>query len=365
MSVASDDEREQLQTNVRRFLSEVHPREEVRHQMESDEGFDRSVWQRMAHELGLQGLGIPEEFGGGGYSAQELGVVFYEMGRALYGGPFWSTVGAAVPLILNVANEATKKAWLPRIADGTMVVATPALTAVTDETHAPVVASKERLTDGGWRLAGQMPATVDAEVADILLVAAQTAQGTGVFAVHGGDPRVTPVEGLDLTRRFGRVTFDDTPAEALSLDADLALARATDSATVMLAAEQAGGAMGCLEMSVQYARVREQFGHPIGSFQAIQHLCADMLLDAESATAVAATAAAAAAEEASVMAAVAGAWCGEAYATLAGKNIQIHGGIGFTWEHDAHLHYRRANASRIQIRTPREHRRRLAALVGL
>jgi alkylation response protein AidB-like acyl-CoA dehydrogenase len=363
-------EQEELRSSLRRFLADKSSSVEVRRLMESDDGYDPLVWKQMADQLGLQGLAIPEEYGGSGYSAVELGLVFEEMGRALLCAPYFSTVALAAQLLLSVDDEASWQRWLPRIAEGSLI----ATVAVTDEEGswdlAAVTTSASQSGDG-WTLDGVKMFVVDGRLADLLLVVARTDDGLGVFAVDKEASGVTrtALAPLDLTRPLARIELSGAPAQRVGTgDATGAIAHALDLALVALAAEQSGGAERALEMAVDYAKIRVQFGRPIGSFQAIKHKCADMLLEVESAKSAsyfAAWSAAEGSDELPVAAALAKAYCSDAFFHVAAENIQIHGGIGFTWEHDAHLYFRRAKSSQLLFGDPQHHRRRLADLVGI
>ena len=366
MSAERQHELDEFRATVRRFLAAKSDGEEVRRLLDTPTGFDPAVWRQLAGQLELLGLPIPEAYGGSGFSLVEAGVVFEEMGRVLFGGPYWSTVGLAAQLLLATDDEDAKKKWLPQIADGSLI----ATVAVTDEPGRAGVRASADAAHGGWTVTGTKTLVSDGCAADLLIVAARTDQGPGLFAVEGGADGVrrTPLPGLDLTRRLSTVALSQARGRLIVADAERALSRALDLAVVALAAEQAGAARRCLEMAVDYAKTRIQFGRPIGSFQAIKHACADMLLQVESAQASAAGAAAAAAANARewpLLAALAGAYCSEAFCDVALENIQIHGGIGFTWEHDAHLYLRRAWSSRVLVSAPEQHRGRIAQSIGL
>ncbi|MCP2336427.1 acyl-CoA dehydrogenase family protein [Actinomadura rupiterrae] len=373
MGLVETEELRELRAMLRRFFAEHAPVAEARRQMATRDGFDRELWRRMAGELGLQGLAVPEEHGGSGFGVRELAVVFEEMGRVLYCGPFLATVGLALPALL--AAGATDD--LPGIADGT-TIATLAWTE-DDRWAAPPAMTCE---DG--RLTGTKTYVLDGHTADLVLVTARTGTSTGtgtdtgsgsgtgvaLFAVDGDAPGLTrtPLPTLDQTRKLARLHFENVDALLISSDAEAVLARARDVAAALLAAEQVGGAERALQMTVDYAKVREQFGRPIGSFQAVKHRCADMFVQVESARSAMLNAAAAADDspgELPVAAALAKAFCSDAYFHVAGETIQLHGGIGFTWEHDAHLYFKRAKSSQELFGPPAMHRNRLADLVGI
>ena len=371
MNFAFSEEQEELRKSVRRFLEDKSSSAEVRRLMETTEGFDQAVWDQMAQQLGLQGLAIPEEHGGSGYSYVELVVVFEEMGRALLCAPYFSTVALAANALLASGDDAAKKEFLPGIASGE-TVATLALTEANgrwDESGVTVEATKG---GDGYTITGEKMFVIDGHTAGLILVAARSGGGVSLFAVDGGASGLTreALSTMDQTRKQAKLTFANTPARLIGTDGGAwpVLSKTLDLAAVALAAEQVGGAQKVLEMSVQYAKDRVQFGRPIGSFQAIKHKCADMLLEVESAKSAAYYAGWAAAEdndELPVVASLAKAYCSDAYFHAAAENIQIHGGIGFTWEHDAHLYFKRAKSSELILGDPTYHRELLAQRIGI
>jgi alkylation response protein AidB-like acyl-CoA dehydrogenase len=346
--IAFTEEQDELRASVRRFLTD---KSAVRVWMESEEGHDPAMWRQMAEQLGLQGIALPEKYGGSGGGQVELGIVLEEMGRVLLPSPYFATVALAGQALAASGDDAAMSRWLPGIADGSLT----ATVAVAEES-------------GSWRLedvattaadgtvSGTKMFVVDGHTADLLLVVART----GLFAVEGDAPGVTRtrLDTLDPTRRLARVDLDGAPAVQVG---PAGLPRtALDLAVVALAAEQVGGAQACLDAAVAYAKIRVQFDRPIGSFQAIKHKCADMLLAVEAARSAAYHAASEVAESP-----VAAAYCSAAYTHAAKENIQIHGGIGYTWEHDAHLHLKRAKSSEQLFGAPAAHRAWLADLVGI
>jgi alkylation response protein AidB-like acyl-CoA dehydrogenase len=371
MNFAFSEEQEELRRSVRRFLEEKSPITEVRRLMETVEGYDPAVWEQMASQLGLQALAIPEEYGGAGFGYVELGIVFEEMGAALLCAPFFSTVALAANALLASGDEAAKKELLPGIASGE-TIATLAYTEDSGRWDLEGVTLPATKVDGEWRLTGSKMFVLDGHEANLLLVAARTDKGPSLFAVHHDAPGLTrtPLVTMDLTRKQARVEFDSTPARLVGEEggAGPVLSKTLDLAAVALASEQVGGAQRVLDMSVSYAKTRIQFGRPIGSFQAIKHKCADMLLEVESAKSAAYYAAWAAAEDSDelpVVASLAKSYCSEAYFHAAAENIQIHGGIGFTWEHDAHLYFKRAKTSELLLGDPAYHRELLAQRIGI
>ena len=366
MRLGYSEDQEELRRFVRQFLEEKSPESAVRELMETERGYDEAVWRQMATQLGLQGIAIEERYGGGGFTFRELVLVLEEMGRALLCAPYFSTVVLAAGALSHSGDEVACKELLPAIAAGESI-ATLAFEE-DGEAHGTVA-----VADGaGWRLRGEKSYVLDGHVADIVLVAARSPKGLGLFRCSGDAEGLQrePLPTLDLTRKQARLTFAGTPAVAVGRPGNGAavLDGVLQLAAVALAAEQVGGTQRCLDMAVAYARERMQFGRPIGSFQAIKHRCADLLLDAETARSAAYYAGWCAAngdDDLPVAAAMAKAHCSDAYFRAAAENIQIHGGIGFTWEHPAHLYFKRAKSSQLMFGDPAHHRERLADLVGL
>jgi alkylation response protein AidB-like acyl-CoA dehydrogenase len=359
-------EQEEFRGMVRRFVEAHSSESAVRAQMETVRGFDPAVWAAMADPLGLQGLIVPEEFGGQGFGAVELCIVLEEMGRSLLCAPYFSSGVLAVGALLQAEDDDARRALLPDIAAG-RTIATLAFAEPTGRWDASGIEATARQDGRVWKIRGTKLYVLDGHTADVVLVAARTSAGIGLFRVSGGAAGLerTLLDTLDPTRKQARLGFDDV--EALPVGRDGAgwevLSAVLDLAAVALAAEQVGGAQRCLETSVAYARDRVQFGRPIGSFQAIKHKCADMLVEVESARSAAYYAAWCAAERSDELPAVASlakAYCSDAFLHAAGENIQIHGGIGFTWEHSAHLYYRRAKSSALLFGDPAYHREQLA-----
>ncbi len=371
MNFAFSEEQEELRKSVRRFLEQKSDSPEVRRLMETEEGYDPDVWNQMAQQLGLQGLAIPEEHGGSGYSYVELIVVLEEMGRALLPAPYFSTVALAANAILASGDDSAKKELLPGIASGE-TIATLAFTEDSGRWDEEGIQMEATKSGDGYSLTGSKMFVIDGHTANLLIVAARTGAGVSLFAVDGDASGLTrtSLQTMDQTRKQAKVEFSNTPARLIGTEGEggAALGKTLDLAAVALAAEQVGGAQKCLEMAVEYAKVRVQFGRPIGSFQAIKHKCADMLLEVESAKSAAYYAGWAAAEDSDelpVVASLAKAYCSDAYFHAAAENIQIHGGIGFTWEHDAHLYFKRAKSSELLLGDPTYHREVLAQRIGL
>ena len=377
MNFAFSEEQDQLRDAVRRFLDSKSPSSEVRRLMETTEGYDPAVWSQMANELGLQSIHIPEEYGGQGFTFVELAIVLEEMGRVLLCAPYFSSVVLAADAIMNAGTDAQKGELLPGIASGE-TIATLAFTEPNGRWDASGI---EMEADG---LGRQLHAQRHEDVRDRrphrepgrgrgphrglerrgrhLLLRGRRRRRAASPAPRS--PRWTrPASRRVSTSRTWRRGPIGEPGSAWP-----ALSKTLDQAAVGLANEMVGGAQKVLEMSVEYAKVRVQFGRPIGSFQAIKHKCADMLLEVESGKSAAYYAAWAAAEdneELPVAASLAKAYCSDAYFHAAAENIQIHGGIGFTWEHDAHLYFKRAKSSEILLGDATYHRELLAQRIGI
>jgi alkylation response protein AidB-like acyl-CoA dehydrogenase len=339
--------------------------------MATDEGYDPAVWAQMGAEMGLQGLGIPEEFGGQGFGPVELYVVFEEMGAALYCGPYFSTVALAAGTLLESGDDAAKQAYLPGIASGD-TIATLAILDDRGNWDLASTTTTATATADGFVLNGEKNYVTDGSLASLILVTAHTDKGLSLFAVEAGAEgfSATSLPTMDQTRKQSRLEFANTPARLVGVDGGATefVTVALQKAAAFLAAEQVGGAQRVLTNAVDYAKNRLQFGRPIGSFQSIKHKCADMLLEVESAKSAAYYAAYCAQEsneELAVAASLAQSFCSEAYFHCAGENIQIHGGIGFTWEHHAHLYFKRAKSSEIFLGDPTYHRELLAARLGI
>jgi alkylation response protein AidB-like acyl-CoA dehydrogenase len=371
MNLAFSDEQEELRTAVRRFLAEKSPESEVRRLMDTTEGYDLAVWRQMADQLGLQSLTIPEEYGGSGFSYVELVVVLEEMGAALLCAPFFSTVALATNAVLTSGDEQAMKYLLPGLASGE-TIGTLAITEDNGKWDFSGIECQATPQGEGWVLNGHKMFVIDGHVANLIVVAARTDSGISLFGVKDDAAGLTrtPLPTMDQTRKQARLEFSGTPAWLIGTDggAEPGLSKTLDLAAVALAAEQVGGAQRVLDASVEYAKTRIQFGRPIGSFQAIKHKCADMLLEVESAKSAAYYAAWAAAEDSEelpVVASLSKSYCSEAYFHAAAENIQIHGGIGFTWEHPAHLYFKRAKSSELLLGDPAYHRELLAQRIGI
>ena len=376
MNFAFSEEQDQLRDAVRRFLESKSPSAEVRKLMETTEGYDEAVWKQMAQELGLQSLHLPEEHGGQGFTFVELGIVLEEMGRVLLCAPYLSTVVLAANAIMNAGTPEQQAALLPGIASGETIAAL-AFTEPSGKWDASGITVEATRDGDSARLDGTKMFVIDGHIANTIVIAAREAgtegeDGISFFTVDGDADGLTrtALTTMDQTRKQARLELSGVAAQPLGVAGAgwPALSKTLDQAAVCLANEMVGGAQKVLEMSVEYAKVRVQFGRPIGSFQAIKHKCADMLLEVESGKSAAYYAAWAAAEdsdEVPVVASLAKAYCSDAYFHAAAENIQIHGGIGFTWEHPAHLYFKRAKSSELLFGDPTYHRELLAQRIGI
>lgn len=342
------DEQRSLRAVAREFCAEQFPEPEVRRLMETPDGFDRQVWRRLGRDIGLLGLAVPEEYGGSGAGLVDLAVVAEEFGRAVACAPLVGTAALTATALRAVGDDGVAKEVLPRIAEGESVVALAATDTAGrwQPARATVTA---RASGGGWRLSGEQANVLDGAAADSVLVLADADGAPGLFLVAADAAGLSREvqSGLDQTRRQARLRYDDVLARPVGepgLGA-AAVAAARDVAAVVLAAEAAGGAQRLLDLSVEYARTRLQFGRAIGSFQAVKHRCADMAVAVEHARSAAYHAAWAAdsgVDDPRLAADLATVVTAEAYLRVAKSTVQVHGGIGFTWEHPAHLYYKRA-----------------------
>jgi alkylation response protein AidB-like acyl-CoA dehydrogenase len=339
--------------------------------METTDGVDPAVWRQAGEQLGLQGIAVPEEYGGSGFSFAEQAIVLEELGAALYGGPYLASAVLAATALLAGSDESAKKAYLPGIASGELI-ATLAFTEEDGSWDADAIRLAANREGDGWRLDGRKSFVLDGHTAGLILVVARTGDELSLFAVPTGAEGLTrtALPTLDQTRKLALLDFAGVPATLVGVAGEGAavLSRTLDVAAIAQAAEQLGGAQRALDMAVDYLKVRHQFGRPIGSFQALKHRCADLLLEVESLRSAVQYAAAAVAEnsdEIPVVAALVKAYASDVYFHVAAENIQLHGGIGFTWEHDAHLYFKRAKASELFLGDAAYHREHLATRIGL
>ena len=364
------DEQRDFRDMLRRFFEEHAPMTRVREVMESEGGCAPELWAQAGGELGLAGLAIPEACGGQGFGLPELAIALEEAGRALAPIPLLASAGLAARAVLAVAGEEAGAEWLRGIAEGH--AATLAWVEPAGAWGVAEVAAEFREVEGRFALDGEKSFVMAAGEAERFFVVAREAgsrglAGLGLFAVEAGSEGldVAALESLDPTRRLFRMGFRDVSARPVGNPgtAGSALERALEEAMALSCAETVGGMQKVLESAVDYAADRYQFGRPIGSFQAVKHKCADMLIDFEaSRTAVRAALLAADGEdpERSTLASVAKAQAGPAFVRMATENLQIHGGVGYTWEYDAHLFFRRAKSSEILFGDVFLHREALA-----
>ena len=366
MTFGFTDEQNELRSTAARFLEEKSSSAKVRELMETTDGFDEGTWKQMA-DLGWFGMAIPEEFGGIGFGFVEVTVLMEEMGKKLVGAPYFSSIVLGANAILNAGTDAQKGELLPGIAEGT----TRAALAFVEPNGKWELDAIEATVKGG-KLTGSKSYVIDGATANLLVVAAKDESGN--VELYTVDPDAdgvtrTPLQTLDMTRKQAKIDFNNAPATQLGSGGGLAaLQKTLDQAAAALCAEMVGGAQACLDASTQYAKERYQFGRPIGSFQAIKHKCANMLMEVEMARSAAYYAGWAAAEdpeELPLAASLAKAYCSDAFFHAAAENIQIHGGIGFTWEHDAHLYFRRAKSSEIYLGDATYHRELVAQKLGV
>jgi alkylation response protein AidB-like acyl-CoA dehydrogenase len=369
MVIATQEDRAMIREAARGFLADAATGANTRRWMASDLGYDPAIWARVAGELGWPGVPVAEDYGGLGLGLAETALLMEEMGAAVFCSPFFATVCLAGAAIRLAGDPVQQAEILPAIASGE-------LTATLVASQGSVGLDYRR--DGDvYVLNGVQRFVIDGASADLLVVAARLSGSEAVtlFAVPGDLPGIArkPLPTLDQTRRQAEIVFTDLRLSAdrlLGAEGESApvLARVFDEAVTSLAAEQAGGARRCLELTVDYIKERVQFGRPIGSFQAIKHRCADMMVQVESALAAARAAADAADAGDSdfpLLASMAKAYCSDAYFACAGEAIQLHGGVGFTWDYEPHLFFKRARASAEMLGNANYHRERVAAGLGL
>jgi alkylation response protein AidB-like acyl-CoA dehydrogenase len=362
MALILTAEEQALADSVRKFVADRSPLTSLRQLISSGEPYDADVWKQMTAQLGLAGLTIPEEYGGVGAGMSALSVAETELGAGLVASPLLACVLAA-EVLLRSGDEAAKTEFLPRIAGGE-VIATLAL--------ASRAGGRVTVVDdsGGTTLTGSISPVLNGAEAGLLLIPADTADGTAIFLVDGGAVGLTRTRltAVDHSRSLARVELSGTPGRALAGDAAVALAAASDVANLALASESAGAMKACLDMTSAYARIRVAFGQPIGAFQAVKHTLADMEKSWELGHAALRDAARAGDAEPgrfSVAASVARVLLAGPYADAAVDTVQLHGGIGFTWEHDAHLYYKNGLSNKVLLGGPGDQLDRLADSLGI
>ena len=362
MALILTDEEQALADSVRKFVTDRSPLTSLRQLISSGEPYDADVWKQMTAQLGLAGLTIPEEYGGVGAGMSALSVAETELGAGLVASPLLASVLAA-EVLLRSSDEKVKTEFLPRIAGGELI----ATLALASRAGGYVTAASE---GPGVTLTGSMSPVLNGAEASVLLVPADTAEGTGIFIVDGTALGLTKTRltAVDHSRSLARVVLSNTPGRALAVDADAALAAAADVANLALASESAGAMKACLDMTSGYARIRVAFGQPIGAFQAVKHKLADIEKSWELGYAALRDAARAGDADPgrfSVAASVARVLLAGAYADAAVDTVQLHGGIGFTWEHDAHLYYKNGLSNRVLLGGPGDQLDRLADSLGI
>ncbi|HEY8187264.1 MAG TPA: acyl-CoA dehydrogenase family protein [Pyrinomonadaceae bacterium] len=359
-----------LKESARDFLARECKLERVRELMETDTAHDEKLWQSIADQ-GWTGLIVPEEHGGLGLGLVELAVVSEEMGRACLPGAFLSTLTAAA-LVERAGSAEQRAKYLEPIATGKL----KATLAILDDGaswEVDGITLKAARKGGNFQLSGRKLFVPDAGIAELLICVARDGDGLVLLPVERGAERlsITAMPSMDATRKLHEVAFENVniaEADVFGADGDVhaALSGALEVGCVALCAEMVGGMQWVLDTTVEYAKTRQQFGKVIGSFQAVQHHCADMLLMTESARSAAYYAAWALTEgdpSASVAVSIAKAYCSDAYREVANRGIQVHGGIGFTWEHDLHLYYKRSKSSETLFGDATFHREHIARII--
>lgn len=365
MSTITAEDRAAMTESVRRLLASQNTEADVRRVMEIPQGFDDGLWRKLV-ELGVTGVAIPSEYDGLGGGPVELELIMEEAGAALLAAPLFAGVMAA-SLIEATGDEAARKRLLPGIAGGR--VATVALTGDAGTWTPEGVAVSAHAHGNSWALDGSASFVLHGANADLIIVVAKTDGGFGIFEVAKDSDGLTVdvLPTFDRTQRMAKLSFDHVTAQRIGSAGWEAVTAMLDVALVALAGEQAGGARRVLEFTTQYAKTRHQFGRAIGSFQAIKHMAADLLLESESATSAARAAAAALAEDApdkDAAVALAAFACADAFGKVTADAVQMHGGIAFTWAHPAHLYLRRARADAQLLGNAAYHRERYLKALG-
>jgi alkylation response protein AidB-like acyl-CoA dehydrogenase len=362
MALILTDEEQALADSVRRFVADRSPLTSLRQLIASGEPYDPDVWKQMSAQLGLAGLSIPESYGGVGAGHSALSVALTELGAGLVASPLLASVLAA-EVLLRLDDEAARTELLPRIAAGELIVTL----ALASEAGGHVTASG---SGADVTLTGSASPVLNGAEAGVLLVPAQADGGTVICLVDGAAAGLTRTRltAVDHSRSLARIALAGTPARVIAGDAAAALAAARDLANLALASESAGAMKACLDMTSNYAKIRVAFGQPIGAFQAVKHRLADMEKSWELGNAAvrdAARAGDAQPDRFSVAASVARVLLASAYAEAAVDTVQLHGGIGFTWEHDAHLYYKNGLSNKVLLGGPGDQLDRLADSLGI
>ena len=369
MEFAFTEDQEAFRDSVSRFVEQKSTTADVRRLMASDKGYDESVWQTLASDLALSGLIIPEEFGGSGFGARELGIVMEEFGRSLICVPYFASSVMAASAIMLHGSQHDKETWLPTIADGskraTLCVSEGPGLWNENEIKANAVTNKKE-----YLLSGRKQYVVDAQTSDFLIVAAHSEDGLSYFTVdsEADSVEIQIEQSMDETRKIATIDFNASPGQVLGAAGKARLDPVLDFSSVALAHEMVGGAQKMLDSAISYTKLRVQFGRSISSFQAIKHRLSDLLLEVELAKSACYHAAYTLdnhQEGGSSSASHAKAQASEAFINSAIQCIQLHGGVGFTWENDTHLWFKRAKSSEVFLGAPHEHRERMLVANGL
>ncbi|GAA2448081.1 acyl-CoA dehydrogenase family protein [Actinomadura vinacea] len=365
MDFSTDQDHESVRSSVRGFLTRSGTEADVRRIMESEPGHDPDGWAALGKRLGVTAIGVPEELGGAGFGFAELAIVLEELGTALYPSPLFGSRVLAAEALMRSGDERVADE-VAALADGE-TIGCLALSEHSGAWRPDRVSVKATPAGDGYSLEGRASFVVDGAAADLVVVVADLAGEPSLFLVPPDAEGLErePLQTVDLTRRQARLTFDGCPARLVGTPgtAPRVVASVLDLAAIALAAEQVGGAQRCLDLAVDHAKTRVQFGRPIGSFQAVKHKCADVLLELDAARTAVRTAAWSvdnAPDEVPVLASLVKAHCSEMYELAARECIQIHGGMGFTWEYAAQLYFKRAHSSALMFGTPDHHREALA-----
>lgn len=361
MTLIDTDDQRDLASSVKRFVAGQAPMSAVRKTIASEQSFDPEVWRRLSQELGIAGLAIPEEYGGAGASWSDLVVALRELGAGLVPTPLLATSVLATGTLLALDDEDARREWLPRFAEGTAI----GTLAVSEGGRGWTPAGSSVTTSDG-ALTGTKTGVLNAVEADVLLVSA--ADGIYLVEKDAAGLTVTPADSLDLTQGIATVTLENTPGRLLSGDAAAALDSMLDIANLVLASEQAAATKACLDMTTEYAKIRYSFGQPIGIYQGVKHPLANIYTDwalTDAAVRKASESLALGSETASLDAAVARHLASSGYIEAAKQTMLLHGGIGFTWEHDAHLFYRNAVTGNVLLGGPTAQQDRIAEKLGV
>jgi alkylation response protein AidB-like acyl-CoA dehydrogenase len=357
------DDQHSLQDSVQGIVGRSSPMTRVRQVMTSDSGLDVPTWESLRADIGIHALTIPEKFGGLGAGQREQNAVCEVLGSSLACVPYYSTTVLSTNLLLAFGEEAESAEYLTRIAAGAITVATCHRPYREPGSEAIMAAE----SGGQWRVTGVCTHVIDGATADVILLTAAAPAGCSLFAVQAADPAVTRTQTptMDLTRRQATIRFDRAPARLIGAEgqASAGVRRASVRSAIALAAEQLGGAQRCLDLAAGYAKSRVQFGRPIASFQSIKHKCANVVIEISSArvaTNYAGWVADSQPGDVTLSGHLAQALASDAYLLAARENLQIHGGMGFTWDDDAHLHFKRARSMQLLEGSPAHHREELA-----